>query len=51
MNTDFAFSNGFESHYHWIERKIFAEEYISIPEVQDVPDYKFICIDGNPVYL
>ena len=51
MNDDFAFRNGFESHYHWIERKIFAEEYISIPESQDVPDYKFICMNGEPVYL
>ena len=51
MNDDFAFRNGFESHYHWIERKIFAEEYISIPESQDVPDYKFICMNREPVYL
>lgn len=25
MNVDFAFQNGFESHYHWINRKVFAE--------------------------
>lgn len=51
LHDDFAFRNGFESHYHWIERKAFAEEFISIPESQDVPDYKFICLNGRPVYL
>lgn len=51
MNDDFSMRNGFESHYHWIERKVFAEEFISIPEAQDVPDYKFICMNSEPVYL
>ena len=51
LSDDFAFRNGFESHYHWIERKVFAEEYLSIPETQDVPDYKFICLNGQPVYM
>lgn len=51
MNDDFAFRNGFESHYHWIERKVFAEEFISIPDAQDVPDYKFLCFNGRPMYM
>ena len=47
MNDDFAFRNGFESHYHWIERKIFAEEYIENAN-NDTPDYKFECFNGIP---
>ena len=51
MNTDFTFQNGFESHYHWIERKVFAEEFIEVEGQQDIPDYKFMCFNGNPTYM
>ena len=51
MNEDFAFRNGFESHYHWIQRKIFAEEYIEVDGQDDIPDYKFMCFNGIPTYM
>jgi len=47
MHDDFSMRNGFESHYHWIERKIFAEELIGF----NVTDYKFLCFNGEPKYL
>lgn len=47
MNTDFAYSCGFELHYRDIERKIIAEQYISEME-DDILDYKFMCFDGVP---
>ena len=50
MNTDFSIANGFEAHYHDIERKIFVEEYLdnngSVPK-----DYKFLCFNGKPKYV
>jgi hypothetical protein len=48
MNVDFAFQNGFESHYHWINRKVFAEEFIEVDGQKDIPDYKFLCFNGRP---
>lgn len=51
MSQDFAFKVGFESHYHWIERKVFAEELISIENTEYIPDYKFICFNGRPEYM
>lgn len=47
MNTDFAFQNGFEMHYHDIERKIFAEKFIGKLD-DDIPDYKISCFNGIP---
>lgn len=49
MNDDFAFRNGFESHYHWIERKIFAEELIGAGDGK-LMDYKFWCFDSEPKF-
>ena len=51
MNVDFAFQNGFESHYHWINRKVFAEEFIEVDGQKDIPDYKFLCFNGRPQYM
>lgn len=51
MNDDFAFRNGFESHYHWIERKVFAEQFIEVEGQHDIPDYKFLCFNGRPAYM
>ena len=48
MNDDFSMRNGFESHYHWIERKVFAEEFIEVEGQNDIPDYKFLCFNGRP---
>jgi hypothetical protein len=47
MNDDFAFRNGFESHYHWIERKIFAERLLG-DGTGNLKDYKFWCFNGAP---
>lgn len=49
MNTDFAFQNGFESHYHWIERKIFAEDMLG-EGTGELKDYKFWCFNGEPKF-
>jgi len=47
MNDDFSMRNGFESHYHWIERKIFAEKIIG-NGCGELRDYKFWCFNGEP---
>lgn len=47
MADDFAFRNGFEAHYHDIERRILVEEYKE--ENGKVPsDYKILCFNGVP---
>lgn len=51
MNDDFSMRNGFESHYHWIERKFFAEEFIEVEGQNDIPDYKFLCFNGEPKFM
>ena len=51
MNVDFAFKEGFESHYHWINRKVFAEEFIEVDGQKDISDYKFLCFNGRPEYM
>lgn len=51
MNDDFSMRNGFESHYHWIERKVFAETFIEVEGQNDIPDYKFLCFNGKPIYM
>jgi hypothetical protein len=50
LDTDFAFRNGFEMQYHYINPRIIAEEYLdSIGEVID--DYKVYCFDGKAKYI
>jgi hypothetical protein len=49
MNQDFTFRNGFESHYHWIVRKVFAEELIG-DGTGNLKDYKFWCFNGEPKF-
>lgn len=44
LQTDFAFQNGFEAHYHDIKRKVFAEEFLG----DNLHDYKFWCFNGEP---
>lgn len=51
MNDDFSMRNGFESHYHWIERKVFVEEFIEVEGQNDIPDYKFLCFNGEPKFM
>lgn len=50
MNDDFAFRNGFEAHYHDIERKVFAEEYKEDAS-NGLADYKIICFNGKPTFI
>ena len=50
MKDDFSMRNGFEAHYHDIPHKIFAEEYKECNGT--IPyDYKFLCFNGEPVYV
>jgi hypothetical protein len=49
MNTDFSMVNGFEAHYHDIERKIFVEEYMNDGH-ETLYDYKFWCFNGDPKF-
>lgn len=49
MNDDFSMRNGFESHYHWIERKVFAEELLG-DGTGNLKDYKFWCFNGEPKF-
>ena len=52
MREDFTFRNGFESHYHWIDRKIFAEELLQDRgQEESLIDYKFWCFNGNPEFF
>lgn len=48
MNDDFAFRNGFEAHYHDIERKIFAERFMNDGH-STLHDYKLWCFNGEPI--
>ena len=49
MNDDFSMRNGFESHYHWIKRKVFAEELLG-DGTGNLKDYKFWCFNGEPKF-
>lgn len=49
LKDDFSVRNGYESHYHWIERKVFAEAYLNDGH-KDLIDYKFLCFNGKPTY-
>lgn len=49
LSTDFTFKNGFESHYHGIERRILVEKYLDNNGTPD--DYKFICFNGKPTFM
>lgn len=47
LNDDFSFKNGFEAHYHDIERKVFAERYKKDTS-GGLTKYNFICFNGKP---
>ena len=47
--------SGYEKHREWpyknVSRRIIAEEYLEPqPEMNDLPDYKFFCFNGQPKY-
>ena len=50
MSTDFAFQNGFEAHYHDINRKCFVEEYKEVDDKSPF-DYKISCFNGKPMLI
>lgn len=50
LETDFAFVNGYEMHYHNIPRKLLVEEYIGDSK-GNLPDYKMWCFDGKVHYI
>lgn len=47
LGRDFTFQNGFEAHYHDIERKAFIEQYMNDGH-DTLHDYKFWCFNGEP---
>jgi len=52
LGEDFSFRNGFESHYHWIDRKAFAEELLQdVGQEESLVDYKFWCFNGSPGFF
>lgn len=49
MNVDRSYIKGFETHYAAIKPKIIAEQYLDYCG-DDLPDYKFLCFDGEVCY-
>ena len=47
LGRDFTFQNGFEAHYHDIERKCFVETFMDDGNTT-LYDYKFWCFNGEP---
>jgi hypothetical protein len=47
LGKDFTFQNGFEAHYHDIERKCFVETFMDDGN-STLYDYKFWCFNGEP---
>lgn len=49
LSIDYTFRSGFESHYHWIDRKIIVEELLEDEnQKESLYDYKFWCFNGEP---
>jgi len=46
MREDFAFKSGLELHYHGIQRRIVAEEYVH-NHGKELYDYKVFCFEGK----
>jgi len=43
--------NTCEPHYLYIQRRYFAEKFISTKGQKDLVDYKFLCFNGQPKYM
>ena len=41
---------GREWPYEGKKHRIIVEKFLEIPHVEDLPDYKFFCFNGNPLY-
>ncbi len=51
MQEDYSKQHN-EYHYHYIPRKIFAEEYMSdLDATGNIVDYKVMCIGGKPMFF
>ena len=42
---------GRETPYKYVNRKIFAEKLLEVPDGGELVDYKFFCFDGKPEFL
>ena len=51
LNFDYSNYAGYEKHYTKIEPKIICEELIETSGDSDLPDYKFLCFDGEVKYI
>ena len=50
LKKDYALDYWYEMHYHYIDKKCFAEHYLG-DGVNDVPDYKILCCNGEPIMI
>lgn len=50
LDMDFSYYNPFEFQYASIPPQIIAEQFMMTDNGGDLPDYKFLCFDGKPVY-
>ena len=51
LRSDDVYENFREWPYKNVPRRVFAEEYIAPPSgVKDLPDYKWFCFGGEPMY-
>ncbi len=51
LNTNFAYSYGFEMQYKHIQPKIFAEEFLVNPKMDILSDYGFLCMNGKVKFI
>ena len=49
LNTDYSVQNGFEFQYRNIKPLVYAEKLI-FNQKGELPEYKFICFSGQPLY-
>lgn len=47
MDTNYTDISALELQYNDVERKILAEKYMTIPNMRDIPDFKFFVFDGE----
>ena len=50
LKKDYALDYWYEMHYHYIDKKCYAEHYLG-DGVNDVPDYKILCCNGEPIMI
>ena len=50
LKEDYTFRHGFESHYHWVDRKIIVEKFMKNEKSNSLFDYKVWCFNGKPKF-